>query len=232
MMKNLFQLAQAQNKSFINSCKHSVDVETTHVKVLKHQQLNQLLCDIPHMFKGVNMRGLKKIVDKTIPVYAIKAKTEKLLWHQQLGHPCNEYLYNTHKYITGVPKFDWQTPVLDQCPTCNQEKQTKVPAGPHSTYIATQPYQRLSIDFCFTGTSVKDSARKSDYEGINGETCWILVTDHFTGMKHGDARISKRTAATMGCSFSGSVQPTLPGQICLHGSRWRAFQSPRSTKPV
>ena len=37
----------------------------------------------------------------------------------------------------------------------------------------------------------KDSTQKSDYEGINGKTCWILITDHFTGMKHGDTRISK-----------------------------------------
>ena len=158
---------------------------------LKHQQLNQSLCDIPHMFKGVNIRRLKKIVNKTIPVYAIKAKTEKLLWHQQLGHPCDEYLYKAHKFISGVPKFDRQTPVLDQCPTCIQAKQTKVPAGPHTTCVATQPYQGLSIDFCFTGTSSKDSVRKFDYKGINGENCWILVTDHLTGMKHGNTRISK-----------------------------------------
>ena len=66
-----------------------------------------------------------------------------------------------------------------------------MPAGPHSTCLATQPYQGLSIDFCFTGTSSKDSTRKLDYKGINGETCWILITGHFTGMKHGDTRISK-----------------------------------------
>ena len=190
-MRNSFQLAQAQNKSFIESCKQAVDIEIAHVKALKHQQLNQLLPDVPHMFKGVNIRGLKTIVDKSIPVYAIKAKTKKLLWHQQLGHPCDKYLYNAHKFITGVPKFDCQTPVLDQCPTCIQAKQTKVPTGPHSTCVATQPYQGLSIDFCFTGTLLKDSARKSDYKGINRETCWILVTDYFTGMKHGDTRISK-----------------------------------------
>ena len=113
--QTLFQLAGAQDKSFIDSCKHAVNVEIAHVKALKHQQLNQLLHDVPHMFRGVSiLHGLKKIVDKTIPIYAIKAKTEKLLWHQHLGHPCNKYLYNMHKFVTGVPKFDWQTPLLDQ----------------------------------------------------------------------------------------------------------------------
>ena len=29
------------------------------------------------------------------------------------------------------------------------------------------------------------------YEGINGETLWIFITYHFTGMKHGDSIISK-----------------------------------------
>ena len=37
----------------------------------------------------------------------------------------------------------------------------------------------------------KDKTRRSDFVGINGETSWILTTDHFTGIKHGDTRISK-----------------------------------------
>ena len=33
--------------------------------------------------------------------------------------------------------------------------------------------------------------RNNDYIGLNGETSWILVTDHFSRMKHGDTRVSK-----------------------------------------
>jgi len=33
--------------------------------------------------------------------------------------------------------------------------------------------------------------RDDDYVGLNGETSWILVTDHFSRMKHGDTRVSK-----------------------------------------
>jgi len=33
--------------------------------------------------------------------------------------------------------------------------------------------------------------RDDDYIGLNGETSWILVTDHFSRMKHGDTRVSK-----------------------------------------
>ena len=104
---NSFQLARTEDKSFINSCKHAVEMEIAYAKAFKHQQLNQLvLNEIPQMFKNVNLRGLKHIINKSILVYAMKAKTEKLLWHQCLGHPCDEYLYNAHKFKDGVPKFD------------------------------------------------------------------------------------------------------------------------------
>ena len=88
----MFQLAQRMDKSFINSYKHAVDLEIAQVKVLKHQQLNQLLRDLPQTLKNVNICGLKRIMDKAIPIYAIRVKTEKLLRYQQLGHPCKEYL--------------------------------------------------------------------------------------------------------------------------------------------
>ena len=131
-------------------------IEIAYAKAFKHQQMNQSLRKIPQMFKDVSLHGLKHVINKSIPVYAIKAKTDKLLWHQRLGHPCDKYLYNAHKFIDGVPKFDRQTPILNQCPSCSiQAKQTKFPAGPHSTRTATKPYQGLSIDFCFTGISSK-----------------------------------------------------------------------------
>ena len=133
----------------------------------------------------------RAMIEESIPINAIKARTAKLLWHQRLGHPCDEYLYNAHKFIDGVPKFSRQSSVIDQCPTCIQSKQTKEAPGKHTTRTATQPYQGLSIDFSFSGIKSRNSDRRQDYEGINGETAWILVSDHFTGMKHGDTRISK-----------------------------------------
>jgi len=32
--------------------------------------------------------------------------------------------------------------------------------------------------------------RDDDHLGLNGETSWILVTNHFSGMKHGNIRVS------------------------------------------
>ena len=118
---------------------------------------------------------------------------ELMSWHQRLGHPSDHYLHNAHKYVQGVPQFKHQDGVLDKCPTCIRAKQTKEPAGPNATRTATVPYQGLSIDFAFSGTRSKDEKRAKKFKGCNGETCWILITDHASRMKHGDARISKGT---------------------------------------
>ena len=55
------------------------------------------------------------------------------------------------------------------------------PTSPNSTKAATRPYQGLSLDFCFSVMSSKDKELHSDFVGINGETSWILITDHFRG---------------------------------------------------
>ena len=54
---------------------------------------------------------------QSYPIHDLQlwADTEKLLCNQQLGHPCDQYLYNNHKYIDVVPKLsDPTSKVLDQ----------------------------------------------------------------------------------------------------------------------
>ena len=115
------------------------------------------------------------------------------MWHQHLGHPCNEFLHDAHKFITGVPKFSNKSDVLSTCPTCSKLKLTKLSTGPNTTKIAVQPYQGLSIDFfLFSGTKSNDPNRQKDFVGMNGKTAWVLVVDqHFIKMKHSDVAISK-----------------------------------------
>lgn len=125
------------------------------------------------------------------PVRATRKETERLLWHQRFGHPSDCYLYNAHKHIKGVPKFKHLDPILETCPTFVRAKQTKEAPGNNTTRTATVPYQGLSIDFSFAGQKSKNSERARDFVGLNGETCWILVTDHVSRMKHGHTRISK-----------------------------------------
>jgi hypothetical protein len=58
------------------------------------------------------------------------------------------------------PRFKHEHPVLDECPTCIQAKQTKEPAGHNTTPTATVPYQGLSVDFSFAGvkSSIPDQS--------------------------------------------------------------------------
>ena len=49
----------------------------------------------------------------------------------------------------------------------------------------------MSIDFAFSGTRSKDTSRLTGYQGLHGETSWILISDHFTRHITGDTRRSK-----------------------------------------
>ena len=85
-----------------------------------------------------------------------------------------------HKFVKGVPKFKYEVPILNQCPTCIQAKQTKSSPGDHTTITAVRPYQGLSIDFSFSGVKSKNTGRRKDFVGFHGETSAIVILDHFT----------------------------------------------------
>ena len=79
---------------------------------------------LPQTFR----QPIRTMFDKdTVPIdsMCIKKQTEKLLWHQRSGCPCNECLCNASKAICGVPEFKSVSAVLDTCPTCIRAKQTK-----------------------------------------------------------------------------------------------------------
>jgi len=96
-------------------------------------------------------------IHSNTPVLTIKAATERLLWHQRLGHPSDCYLFNAHRHADGVPRFPHMDRVLDICPACIRSKQTKNAAGGNTTRTAEQPHQGLSIDFSFSGTRSKNT---------------------------------------------------------------------------
>ncbi len=87
----------------------------------------------------MNMHGLPfhEYIQQNTPVSSIQTETERLLWHQRLGHPSDYYLFNAHKYVKGVPQMNHQHAVLEKCPTCIQAKHTNEPAGSNSTRTAT-----------------------------------------------------------------------------------------------
>ena len=74
---------------------------------------------------------------------------------------------------------------------CLESKLRKSPPGKNSTMRATQCNQGLSIDFGFMVQKSRDSARQNSLVGLNGETCYVLLTDHVSGRAHGRAFASK-----------------------------------------
>ena len=67
-----FNLAGTKDTSFIDVCKHAVNAEIAVLEAEKHQELNNTLQAMPDKFKGINIRGLKLIIDKSTLVHAIR----------------------------------------------------------------------------------------------------------------------------------------------------------------
>ena len=110
----------------------------------KDVDLHITLKNLPRSW--VKMISFEKNYVKYYPIHALhlQSDTEKLLCNHLPGHPCYQYLYNSHKYIYGVPKFSNPTSrVLYQCPTFIQAKMSKTPPVHATTCVATQPYQGL-----------------------------------------------------------------------------------------
>ena len=60
----------------------------------------------------------------------------------------------------------------------------------------------------------KDKACRFDFVGLDGETSWILITDHFTGIKHRDTQISQLIGSAT--SLPSSYAPICSGKyVCM-----------------
>ena len=88
--------------------------------------------------------------------------------------------------------------------------------NPHTTKRALHPCQELSIDFLFAGLTSKSSNQQVNFEGINGKTAWVLIKDHFIGVKHGDTRMSKAAPALWLKQFSAQHNPPCKDKhVCM-----------------
>ena len=182
----------ANDPEFVADCEHATIQAIFAYQEEEYHKLRDELSAIP-IVSGYHGLPFHEYIQQFTPVNEIKADMAHLLWHQHLRHPSDYYLFHAHKHVKGIPHFAHMHAVLDKCPTCIQSKQTKEPARSNSTCTATVPYQGMSIDCSFSGMKSKDPACAKDYLGLNGETCWILVTNHFSQCLHGDTHISKAT---------------------------------------
>jgi len=97
-----------------------------------------------------------------------------------------------HKFAIGVPSVPMDTD-LDHCPIwcCIRVKLHKSACGHNSSKQATQCFQGISIDFGFMVQRSSNSEQIHQLTGLHGETCYCLITDHYSGMLHGTVFCSK-----------------------------------------
>jgi hypothetical protein len=80
---------------------------------------------------------------------------------------------------------------MENCPVCLAAKMKYRARGTETTRKAVQPFQGFSIDFAFVGQRSKDKNTAVDFVGYGGETCYVLLVDHFTEKLYGVTRILK-----------------------------------------
>jgi hypothetical protein len=213
-----------EDKTFQRDCLRATVAQIQSYNLWADRQITHALESLPDDFSALPFQQWSHA---TVPVHAIKAATERLLWHQRLGHPSDHYLYTAHKFVDGVPQFKHSDPVLDRCPVCIQSKQTKSAAGPNTTRTATRPYQGLSIDFSFSGTRSKDTTRNQLFEGLNGETSWILISDHFSRHLLGATRMSKASPLHWLRQFLETNAPKCPGKYVFMDQGGELYGNPK-----
>jgi hypothetical protein len=200
------------------------DCKRKHLELIyNHQQkqhinLMSILEALPGEYhKAIINLPFHEYTGASTPINALNKEAEALLWHQRLIHCGHHSLKDIHNHVDGVPnlssfKFD----DLLKCPTCLKTNLTKSPPGHKSLRdTVTRPYQGLYIDFAFSGKISRDKngkiieSSRVDVEGINGETSWVLITDAYSRMLHGDVRLSKASPVKYFESFLSEYSPNV-----------------------
>lgn len=129
-------------------------------------------------------------LDQAFLINALGRSALRMLWHQRLGHLNFRRLSELHKHTRGIPAFSLPD-VIDECAVCMASKLRKTPRGHTNTMTATTCLQGLGIDFAFMVQRSSDTKRFDNLVGHNGETCYVLITDHFSGRLVGRAFATK-----------------------------------------
>ena len=136
---------------------------------------------------------LAEAPEKTPDTYHVRSLSRsvlRMLWHQQLGHLNFRRLSTMHRLVKGMPEFTLPI-ALEECPVCLSTKLRKQPSGTASTMKSTECNQGISIDFGFKVQNSTNSERRHNLIGTNGETCYAMITDHYSGRLYGRAFASK-----------------------------------------
>jgi len=93
-------LALESDPEFAEQCRKAtvLAIHGYHKAVETH--LREEMTKLPTQF---HLLPLHEYIQSNTPVLTIKAATERLLWHQRLGHPSDYCLFNAHRHADGVP---------------------------------------------------------------------------------------------------------------------------------
>lgn len=224
-VNNSLEKAKQNDPVFRRAIKEAAIKAVYDYQEKKFEELFSELEPLPSCVRSKHLEDLQTLIKKAVPIQAIRQETETMLWHQRLGHIHGEALANAHRHIDGVPKLSRCDSVIYNCPTCIQAKMTKSSAGPNSTRTATRPYQGLSIDFSFSGVESSKKDRE-DFVGFNGETSWILVSDHFSKILHGTPRLSKAAPVEWLREFLNIYSPQCKNKYVFLDQGGELYQSP------
>jgi transposase InsO family protein len=160
----------------------------------------------------------------TVPIHDdSRRRLLRTLYHQRLGHLGFRRLSSLHKAVDGIPSGLPDRDPIGACPVCLSNKLQRVPTRATSPFVATQPYEGLSMDFGFIvqrpdrgkmgpADQLFSSALRQEPEsilspdefrqlapaqkyvyqvGLNGETAYLIIRDHYSGGIFGTAVTSK-----------------------------------------
>ena len=95
------------------------------------------------------------------------------------------------RHAIGVPSLPTSKFGDEHCPICDASKLSKAACGQADSRHATVCNQGLSIDTGFIVQKSNNSARMERLTGLHGETCYVLITDHFSGALYGGTFATK-----------------------------------------
>jgi Reverse transcriptase (RNA-dependent DNA polymerase) len=142
--------------------------------------------DILNICPNALPSSTQPVAPRTFNVHILNRDAQRVLWHNRLGHLHSRRVADLYKCTEGIPKLDLASDI-DKCPTCMIAKARRTAQGTSDSRHATVCNQGISVDFGFIIQQSDNSKRYNRYQGLNGETCYILIADHFSGTLYGKA---------------------------------------------
>ena len=96
-------------------------------------------------------------------------------WHQRMGHPSAQALWNTQHVVQGIPKLPSNTSYF-HCPFCDIAKIKKAPQHKMTDRDNFKPGTAYHMDLGYIGGPSKDS-KKIECRSYEGFVTYLLIID-------------------------------------------------------